>query len=364
MPQNDGATFWLLGLPVDCVTMAQAKARIISAARTRTRLFFATPNVNFLALANRNPSFREAVLRTDLSLVDGMPLVWIARLLGIPVPERVAGSNLIEELLAEKLTPPLRVFFFGGAPGVSAAACARVNELQGGLLAVGWHDPGFVDLDAMSHDDVLQKINATEADLLIVALGAEKGHLWIERNRDALTIPVVSHLGAVVNFLAGTVKRAPMRLQRLGLEWAWRIVQEPSLALRYARDFLFLVRKLPFVFASTVFRNRQPQTEQGALAIDTDITDADVRTLAPRGHLSAENLHLLQAAILATAPGTRGFALDLKGLKSMDTRAIGFLYELTHRTPWTIHIPPPAGGSGLRAQLARHRADFLCPTQL
>ena len=159
MAQNDSPTFWLLGLPVDCITMEQAKARIISAARTRTRLFFATPNVNFLALANRNPSFREAVLRTDLSLVDGMPLVWIARLLGIPVPERVAGSNLIEELLAEELTPPLRVFFFGGAPGVAAAACARVNELQGGLLAVGWHDPGFKNIEKMSDAEVITRIN-------------------------------------------------------------------------------------------------------------------------------------------------------------------------------------------------------------
>jgi N-acetylglucosaminyldiphosphoundecaprenol N-acetyl-beta-D-mannosaminyltransferase len=232
---------WLLGLPFDALSLEDAKSRIYAAVEDRRQLVFATPNVNFLALAHRDPRFREDVLRTDLSLADGRPIVWLGRLLGIPFVERVAGSDLIESLITEPGPRPLKVYFFGGEEGAAAAASAALNRRRGGLIGAGSCYPGFVDLDQMDGADVIDDINRSEADLLVVSLGAAKGHRWIEANRHRLTVPVISHLGAVVNFVAGRMRRAPRFMQRTGLEWLWRILEEPKLVTRYARDAGYLM---------------------------------------------------------------------------------------------------------------------------
>src|SRR6188768_4186490 len=232
---------WLLGLPFDALSLEGARSRIFAAVESRRQLVFATPNVNFLALAHRDPRFREDILRTDLSLADGKPIVWLGRLLGIPFVERVAGSDLIESLITEPGSRVLKVYFFGGEEGAAAAASAALNRKRGGLAGVGSWYPGFVALDQMSGAEVIADINRSEADMLVVSLGAAKGHRWIEANRHRLTVPVISHLGAVVNFVAGRMRRAPLIMQRTGLEWLWRILEEPTLVTRYARDAGYLL---------------------------------------------------------------------------------------------------------------------------
>ncbi len=168
----------------------------------------------------------------------------MARLLQIPLPERVAGSNLMEVLFAEKNGSPIRVYFFGGEPGTGERACQVINQANAGLRAVGHYCPGFGAIEAMSSDDIIDEINRHEIDFLIVALGARKGQAWIEKNRHRLKAPAISHLGAVVNFFAGTVKRAPVWMQRVGLEWLWRILEEPSLWKRYFFDGLRFAKLL------------------------------------------------------------------------------------------------------------------------
>lgn len=233
----------LAGVPLDMVTMAGAVARVRDAVRLRQRLFVSTPNLNFLITCQRNAVFRQSVIDSDLCLADGMPLVWMSRWLASPLPERVTGSGLFEALQQPVPgLPPVRVYFFGGPPGVAAAAARQVNAVSGGVHCVGYADPGFGSLEAMSSAGLLADINASGADFLIVALGAAKGQAWIQRNAAALQVPVISHLGAVVNFAAGTVQRAPVWVQRSGLEWLWRIKEEPALWRRYWRDAVALVR--------------------------------------------------------------------------------------------------------------------------
>ena len=112
----------------------------------------------------------------------------------------------------------------------------KVNAVPGGLKAVGAINPGFGSVEEMSSNAILHEINQAKPDILLVALGAKKGTAWIEYNRNKLNAGVISHLGATVNFLAGTVKRAPILFRRFGLEWLWRILQEPKLFSRYAYD--------------------------------------------------------------------------------------------------------------------------------
>lgn len=231
---------WLLGLPFDGVTLDEAVALVRDAAARRHRLFLTTPNVNFAVAARHDEAFRRSVLESDLSVADGTPIVWLARCLGLPIPERVAGSDLFERLRRPAATP-IKVYFFGGAPGVAQRACDVLNQEAGGLVCVGHDTPGFGDVPSMSTPAHLARINTARPDFLVVSLGARKGQAWIQHNLAQLDVPVISHLGAVVNFVAGEVRRAPPRLQRLGLEWAWRVKEEPALLRRYAGDAVRLV---------------------------------------------------------------------------------------------------------------------------
>ncbi len=235
--------YCLLGLPFDAVDMEQAVCVVDDAVRMHKPCFLSTPNLNFVIGCLSDAEFRQSVINSDLSVADGMPLVWIARLLGIPITTRIAGSSLFD-VLRRRLGPPMSVYFYGGPDGVAKAACEVINASSSGLTCVGYESPGFGTLDAISGDDTIAKINASRADFLVVALGAKKGQAWIERNRARLQVPVISHLGAVVNFVAGVVSRAPEWVQRTGMEWLWRIKEEPALWRRYVNDGLDLIRLL------------------------------------------------------------------------------------------------------------------------
>ena len=240
----------LLGLPFDVIDVAGAVDHVRRAAAEGARCFVSTPNLNFAMAARGDAAFRDSVLHSDLNLADGMPLVWIARLLRLPIRERVSGAGLFERLVAHP-APPVRVYFFGGPPGAAQAASDRVNAQASGVRCVGFDSVGFGSLDDISTDEHLARINRSGAQFVIVALGAQKGQAWIERNRPHLTAPLISHLGAVVNFAAGSLERAPERAQAWGLEWLWRIKEQPELWRRYWRDgwqfmFLLATRVLPY----------------------------------------------------------------------------------------------------------------------
>jgi N-acetylglucosaminyldiphosphoundecaprenol N-acetyl-beta-D-mannosaminyltransferase len=187
--------------------------------------------------------FRQSVLSSDLSVADGAPILWLAEKQGTPLPERVAGADIFDALRygagRQLLGRAVKVFFFGGPEGVAQRACEVLNqehEATGFMQGVGAIYPGHGSVDDMSSERWIQQINASGADFLVVALGARKGQAWIMANRHRLTVPVVSHLGAVVNFVAKTVRRAPRPVRRLGLEWVSPIKEEPELFDRYWAD--------------------------------------------------------------------------------------------------------------------------------
>ena len=248
----------LLGLPFDAVGMPDAVRLVRAAADSRRPYFVSTPNVNFLIGCLGDRPFRHSVLNSDLSIADGMPLIWVARLLGVPLRERVAGSDLFMNL-GVGAPRPLRVYFFGGMEGVAAAASRALNASGSGLLCADFDTPGFGSVEQMSSPAQIARINESGADFLVVSLGAKKGQAWIERNRSLISVPVVSHLGAVLNFVAGTVSRAPVWMQRTGLEWLWRIKEEPALWRRYFFEGLTLCRLLVTRRRRLVrLRKRQP----------------------------------------------------------------------------------------------------------
>ncbi len=264
----------VLGLIFDNVNMDQAIGTINSACHSGDRLTVCTPNLNFISMAQADPKFRDSVLRSELSLLDGMPILWVAKLLNYPLPERVPGSGLTEKMY-NQVGDKLKVFLFGGSAGTAEKASTRTNKHSSGLQVIGHHDPGFVSVEEMSSDPIINEINSCTPDMLLLALGASKAQSWIDLNKTRLNARIIIHVGATMGFLAGTIKRAPDAIQQIGLEWLWRIFEEPSLWQRYAKDgisvgWLFLTRIVPYFFWLRLKERRY--THNPHLGVETDST--------------------------------------------------------------------------------------------
>jgi N-acetylglucosaminyldiphosphoundecaprenol N-acetyl-beta-D-mannosaminyltransferase len=192
-----------------------------------------TPNVDHVVLAGRHAAFHAAYARADLSLCDGQPLFWASRLLGHPLPEKVSGADLFLPVMRLAALRGWRVFLFGGAVGVAAEAAARLGRELGVTIA-GVSSPAVGLAPSLEEDQEIARIAAARPELVVVSLGAPKGELWIERARDRLGPAVSIQLGASLDFFVGRVRRAPRWMQRVGLEWLFRLCQEPRrLARRY-----------------------------------------------------------------------------------------------------------------------------------
>jgi N-acetylglucosaminyldiphosphoundecaprenol N-acetyl-beta-D-mannosaminyltransferase len=285
-----------------------------------------TANLNFLVGSLEDPTLRESLLKSSLCLADGMPIVLLGRMLGARVPERLAGSDLFERLKAGRSEPPMNVFFFGGSEKAAELACASLNRENGGLRCVGWHDPGFGDVAEMSADEIISKINASGADLLSVSLGAHKGQAWLLRNHHRVSVPVRVHLGATINFQIGRVKRAPVMLRAVGLEWLWRIKEEPHLWRRYWRDgckllSLLITRALPLLLKECGARLR-PQKQNLEIGLSSK---GEELVIALRGSATARNVPAAVPILREATATKRPFVLDLANVVHVDSRFIGLL---------------------------------------
>jgi N-acetylglucosaminyldiphosphoundecaprenol N-acetyl-beta-D-mannosaminyltransferase len=350
----------LLGLPFDALTLDEAVAEVRRCARERRRCFVSTPNVNFAVAAHGDAAFRASVLHSELSLADGMPIVWAARLLGVRLPERVSGSDLFERLQREP-GEPLKVFFFGGPEGVAERAAAALNARGGGLRCVGFDSPGFGSVEAMSGEDRIARINASGADFVVVSLGARKGQAWIERNRARLAPPVISHLGAVVNFVAGEIRRAPPAWQRLGLEWLWRIKEEPALWRRYAGDGLALLRLLLRALAAGA-RGGPARREPAVLTVERR---PGLALLRLQGHWTREAAPRLAAEAARALRAGEAVQVDAGAATALDGRVVALLMLIDGWQPGGPRaLRPGALPAAVRASLRRCGADFLCEAAL
>ena len=328
--------YCILGLPIDVIEMPAVVQQIDNAAHSRNALFISTPNLDFLVQSRFDRAFREALLDSDLSPVDGMPVLMIARLIGVPIKLRVSGADIFEALKArEHFGRRLGVFLFGGSDAASTAACKRLNENPSGLKCVGALNPGFGDVAALSRDALIDAVNSSNADFLLVALGAKKGQPWLHSNHKRLSVPVRAHLGAAINFQAGTIKRAPPGFRALGMEWLWRIKEEPHLWRRYGQGgcvlaFLLLTRVLPLVVLNGWNRyrsKRQPRPLWLESAAQHDFVTIRLYGDAIEQFASKASARLEETL---TAP-CKNVVIDLSAVRAIDARFFGLLLMLRKR---------------------------------
>jgi N-acetylglucosaminyldiphosphoundecaprenol N-acetyl-beta-D-mannosaminyltransferase len=233
---------WIWDVPFSPMTRAEAAEAVMALVGAGRPSMFITANTHYAMLCHENPELRAVNSRAAFVLADGAPLVWASRWKATPLPERVAGSDLIFDICRLAEDRGYRPFLLGGEEGVAEAAARRLVARFPGLQIAGTACPSPVEVAARGGDDLIERVRASRPDLLFAALGQPKGELWLDRNLERLGVPVCVQIGASLDFVAGRVSRAPRWVQRIGMEWAYRMSLEPRrLGPRYARNARFLM---------------------------------------------------------------------------------------------------------------------------
>jgi N-acetylglucosaminyldiphosphoundecaprenol N-acetyl-beta-D-mannosaminyltransferase len=238
------------GVLVDQVDFDSAVDRIERFVTSGGAHQIATVNLDFVAIARRRPEFMEVLNQVDLAVPDGMPLVWLSRLTGTALTERVAGVELFGACCEIAAEQQLGIFLLGAADGVAEEAGKNLQELYPGLRIVGSYSPSLGALSEEEDDYIVELIQQAQPHFLFVALGAPRQDVWIREHMSRLHVPVSMGVGCVFDIYAGAVKRAPKWMQQFGLEWAFRLAQEPARLWRR-----YLVDDLP-TFAAVMLSTR------------------------------------------------------------------------------------------------------------
>jgi len=234
---TDAPSAELLGIPLAITDYERTLDWIDASAASRTRGYICVAAVHTVMACHDDPELRAAVLGASFTVPDGQPLVWALKALGHQLPDRVYGPTLMDRACARAARTGLRFYLYGGRNHGALAELARTLRLRHpGLQIVGGHCPPFRPQTAAEEAAVADEINRSGADVVWVGIGVPKQDKWMARMRGRLDAPVLVGVGAAFDFHAGLIPQAPDALQRLGLEWAFRLVQEPRrLWRRYLR---------------------------------------------------------------------------------------------------------------------------------
>jgi N-acetylglucosaminyldiphosphoundecaprenol N-acetyl-beta-D-mannosaminyltransferase len=234
-------------------------ARLV-AARAGSQIV--TVNVDFLAVSRRHDKFQSIINSADLTVMDGKPLVWVARYLGIKDCERITGPDMIEAAAELSVRDGVRIFLLGGSDEAAQGTRKVLEAKFPGVKICGVFapPPASYPFPAELDEEICQRIAAAQPDVVFVGFGAPKQELWIHDHVKDLNIPVAVGIGGSFNFFAGSVSRAPEFLQRIGLEWSYRLWKEPSrLWRRYVlQDVPFVLRVLAIEALSRLRVARNP----------------------------------------------------------------------------------------------------------
>ena len=303
-PVPDHSRPVVLGMHFDALTVQQALDRFFELATMPPGphgcRIAATVNVDFivntycaLKASPRNPALARVLRRAELVIADGMPLVWLSRLLGTPLPERVTGADMVPLIAERAARDHVKLYFLGGKEEYTRSAAEILTKRYPGLEIAGIDTP-FVKLDdpdaEQTDREICRKINESGASILLIGFGNPKQEIWAERNRANLKCGIAVGIGGTFNFIAGAVKRAPDWMRHSGTEWIFRIIQEPGrLWKRYG--FGLLVFNTMAFFA---FLNRP---RRGGAEVAADPNEPGVLTASGRGRFSPETLQtILDAA--------------------------------------------------------------------
>jgi N-acetylglucosaminyldiphosphoundecaprenol N-acetyl-beta-D-mannosaminyltransferase len=359
----------VLGVPVDNLTMEEALERCdefiaIGRATGRTHQI-ATVNADFVVNSLHDPELRRILQEADMATADGMPLVWGSRLLGGPLRSRVTGADMVPALAQRSAQKGYSVFFLGARPGVAVRAAAILQERYTGLIVADVFSPppsSVLDMD----DSVVARIKAARPDILLVAFGNPKQEKWIRMHSQELNVPICIGIGGTLDMIVGVTKRAPDWMQRSGLEWLYRLAQEPRRLLkRYFHDFAyfgyFFARQWWGMRRGTALNMAPNQTSNttaqvppsppgaplppGSLAIEASRSTDDIPVLRIRGRLDIGNQSGFVAQANQNLEQRSYLIINMAETEFLDSSALGALVALANRARaaggalWIVHVP-------------------------
>lgn len=219
----------ILGVQVDKVDIEGALQRVRTFLQTEGLKTIFTPNTEMVMAALKDRELLQLLNKGDLVVPDGIGLVYASRKYGNPLPERVAGYDLMMEILNVLSMEGKSIFLLGGEPGIAQKAAEKIKHFFQGIQVKGCYHGFF---DEQENDRIIEKINSLKPDVLFVAMGAPKQEKWIYRFKDKLNVRIAMGVGGSFDVLAGRVKRAPAVFRKLGLEWFYRLITQPWRAKR------------------------------------------------------------------------------------------------------------------------------------
>lgn len=337
----------ILGAPIDDINMAEALERIeafIKIGRAYQKGHqIATINADFVVKSLYDAEFRRILQETDMATADGMPLVWGARLLGVPLQGRVTGADMVPALAELAARRGYSIYFLGAAPGVAEQAVAILRQRHPTLRVAGISSP---PAHAISSGDpaLIDACRAAKPDILLVAFGSPKQEKWIYSHAHLLNIPVMMGVGGTFDFIAGVTKRAPRWMQETGLEWLYRLACEPRrLWKRYATDLIGF--GYFFLWQWWIMRRRSPTAS--LLPTGDFFIVKDTVIMNVRGRLESSNQQAFVEKANENLQMNPYLIVNLAEADFLDSAAIGTLVALTKQARdrggnlWLANVPAP-----------------------
>lgn len=350
-------TIVILGIPIDNLTMDEAIERILGLIEAygqdgRPRQV-ATVNVDFVVTTLswglkhiRNPELLDILRRADLVTADGMPVVWTSKLLGVPLKERVTGADLVPRLAEVAANHRKSLYFLGGRNGVGQQAAQVLKQSYPDLKIAGVHSP-YVNIEgkdlitAVDEDrPLVERINNSGADILLIAFGNPKQEIWFDRNRNLLKVPVSIGIGGTFEFIVGSVDRAPEWMRKAGMEWVFRIAHDPGrLWKRYFVGFFkfglmiwpaIMYQRYRRLQYNLFHQKHSLQKDQGSKPLVSTDNFLNVITLPDR--LDAAFLHQSRDELEERIGQAQNIVLNFSQTSFIDSSGLGFIIKLWHRT--------------------------------
>lgn len=231
----------ILGVPVDSITMGEAVERIGAFIEEGGAHTVYTPNSEIIIAAQRDERLKDILTRADMLTADGAGVVLASKILGRTVPEKVSGIDLVKEVFKAFAPAGIRCFLFGSKPGVAEEAAVKIIEDYPGIVVAGCRNGYFTD---GGDEEIINAINASNADILLVALGAPKQEKWIFDHKAGINVGVIIGVGGTLDVLSGRTPLAPDFFRKNGLEWLYRLCKEPRRAARMLALPRFMIRVL------------------------------------------------------------------------------------------------------------------------
>jgi N-acetylglucosaminyldiphosphoundecaprenol N-acetyl-beta-D-mannosaminyltransferase len=230
----------LLNTQVDNLSMNEAVIAIEALINNGKFNYVVTPNVDHIVKLEEDDEFKKVYEEASLVLTDGMPLIWISKMLKTPIKEKVSGSDIFPRICKMAVEKGYKIFLLGAAEGIANKAAENLREKYPGLNIVGTYSPSYgFENKPEEIIKIISIINESQPHILAVGLGAPKQEKFIYKFKNQLKVPVSLAIGASIDFEAGNVKRAPEWMQKSGLEWFYRFVKEPRrMYKRYFKDDL------------------------------------------------------------------------------------------------------------------------------